>query len=382
MRKKITFLKSFLLLLVLLVASVTTIKAQKVPVASFTRNSYANWTVMSSNKTYFKILQNDSIQMKSDLDFSVFKIDSISVEAGRQGVAIPGSTNVLRVTMGGVEIFRQEVGAGGDSKRYTVYAANFTHLLTGNGKIKLDCPLANEAAGLRLYSFTVYGTSTISESFENVESSPTSSYNDFSWTADDNTSWSTTDTRIDEEINGKAICIKTGTMTSAIYTSGMGVLSFKYRQGPAGSGNIEVYVNDLLEATLIADSETVTTFTKKINISGDVTLKLTSTDAGSAVIDDVSWTIYDATDSPGMIFSGGNRYIASGSWQATDLQDVAAYVGNDSLAATTIDFTFADIDATGVDFPTDINPNCLLKTATAGRFAENNVVEGACLIFS
>ncbi|MDD4609159.1 MAG: chitobiase/beta-hexosaminidase C-terminal domain-containing protein, partial [Bacteroidaceae bacterium] len=72
-------------------------------------------------------------------------------------------------------------------------------------------------------------------------------------------------------------------------------LSFKYRLAYSGSGDINVYVNDTLKATLTADSETVSTFTKEINMSGNVQLKLTSTNTGRPVIDDVSWTPYSGS---------------------------------------------------------------------------------------
>ena len=60
--------------------------------------------------------------------------------------------------------------------------------------------------------------------------------------------WTATDAREDESINGKAITIRDGKLTSPSITGGAGTITLTTQRkfGDSGSGDLTVYVNDVL----------------------------------------------------------------------------------------------------------------------------------------
>lgn len=134
------------------------------------------------------------------------------------------------------------------------------------------------------------------ETFTNIPSS-NSSYQNRTWTGNNGISWSATDARTDQEINGRAICMRTGTLqNTSVISGGVGTLSFKYQRVFSGNSRLKVFVNDVQYGNDIIVSSTATsTFTTTVNVTGNVVIKLqNSPESGSTgrrvIIDDLTWT--------------------------------------------------------------------------------------------
>lgn len=139
---------------------------------------------------------------------------------------------------------------------------------------------------------TVCGT----EDFSNIPASA-NNYTTRTWT-NNGITWNATDARTDQTINGKAITLRIGNLTSSSFSGGIQSLtvttSLKFGSG-AGVLNIEV--NGVQVGTVpynaVANTTTTTTI-NNINVTGNVVIKITnpttSTSGPRVAIDDVSWT--------------------------------------------------------------------------------------------
>ena len=132
---------------------------------------------------------------------------------------------------------------------------------------------------------------------ENFSTIPTASgYGTRTWT-NNSVTWTATDARTDETINGKAITIRDGYLLSSSLSGGIQSLTvttqLKYT-GPDSALNVEV--NGAVVGT-IPYSAAIGTFTvNNINVAGNVTIKLINPVSGNRVaIDDLSWTCYNNT---------------------------------------------------------------------------------------
>ncbi|HET8839765.1 MAG TPA: T9SS type A sorting domain-containing protein [Flavobacteriaceae bacterium] len=139
-------------------------------------------------------------------------------------------------------------------------------------------------------------TSPISETFENL--GPYGGYQTETWTGDDGGTWTATDARTDQTINGKAITIRTGELTSPSVTGGIGSLTLNtQRKFGSGDHTAEVFVNDVSVGTVPYGTDVQSTTISDINVAGNVVVKIVN-DAGGAriAIDDLQWTAYSSTD--------------------------------------------------------------------------------------
>ncbi len=138
-------------------------------------------------------------------------------------------------------------------------------------------------------------TSCGTEDFENIPNSG-SSYGERTWT-NNNITWTATNARTDQSINGKSINIKgLGKLTSSSISGGIGSLSFKtYLPFSDSSANLTIKVNDVVKGTITVTKEsTAKTYTlSDINVDGNFTLEISNGSSGSRLtIDDLSWTCY------------------------------------------------------------------------------------------
>lgn len=137
---------------------------------------------------------------------------------------------------------------------------------------------------------------TNTETFSNMPAS-TSSYSTRTWIGDNGISWTATQARTDQTINGRAICFeKSGSpyLISAIIAGGCSQISFKHKQIFSTIGGVvTLFVNDIQVGSPVSVSSTeqIATF-NSINIVGDFTIKLVSNGVTQIGIDDVSWTNY------------------------------------------------------------------------------------------
>jgi trimeric autotransporter adhesin len=147
-----------------------------------------------------------------------------------------------------------------------------------------------------------------SENFTNIPTATSSSYSTRTWTGTNGVTWTSTASRTDQTLTGKAICTNgNGTVTSPTYSGGMGTLQFNYVRGFTGTGtrSIEVYVNNTKIGSTIAVSTTSNTpqaYSAAINVSGNVILELRTSSGNQIIIDDISWTGY--TSAPILAITG------------------------------------------------------------------------------
>jgi len=159
----------------------------------------------------------------------------------------------------------------------------------------------------------------IAESFSNLGAN-SSSYLARSWTGDSGGTWNANGARTDQTLNGKAICwgpSGTRDLTSPSYAGGMGTLTFKYARAFTGTSarSLEVFVNN----TKIGDTITVPStvndtneYSRAINVTGDVVLKIVAGGTAQTKLDDIAWTAYSAGPSAPSVTT-----VAAGSIAAT-----------------------------------------------------------------
>jgi endonuclease I len=165
-------------------------------------------------------------------------------------------------------------------------------------------PQSNIAAGTTLDG-PAGGGSCGTEDFSNIPTSTNPAYATRVWT-NNSITWTAVDSRVDETINGKAITLRIGNLSSSVLTGGIQNLTvttaLKYG---SGSGVLNVEINGNLVGTIpysgTANATTTTTI-PNINVSGNVVIKITnpitSQNAQRVAIDDLNWTCFStlATD--------------------------------------------------------------------------------------
>lgn len=145
------------------------------------------------------------------------------------------------------------------------------------------------------------GGSCGTEDFTNIPTSTNPVYASRTWTSN-NINWTATDARTDETINGKAITLRVGNLTSSSISGGIQSLTVKtaLKYGN-GSGVLNVEINGAQVGTIpytATDHAITTTTLNNINISGNIVIKITnpttSTNGPRVAIDDLTWTCYSA----------------------------------------------------------------------------------------
>ncbi len=147
---------------------------------------------------------------------------------------------------------------------------------------------------LSAYSFA-QGTETCT----NI-STTASSYTGVSWTGDNGLAWTSSDTRTDQTINGKAVGVRNGTVACSGIPNGIASISFQAKyifSGSAASLTVKINGTALTTVISVPSSQTApTTYSiSNINISGSFNLEIVQTATGSRVaIDDITWTAYNS----------------------------------------------------------------------------------------
>lgn len=135
------------------------------------------------------------------------------------------------------------------------------------------------------------GFSQGSETFTNIPTDNAGQYNPRTWTGDNGETWNATEARTDQTINGKAITLRNGEVSTTI-PGGIGdLIVTTQRKFSGGSGVISVSINGTTLATTIPFSSTSQTTTiSGINESGAVDLVLTQGTGDRVAIDDITWS--------------------------------------------------------------------------------------------
>ncbi|WP_294198562.1 endonuclease [uncultured Chryseobacterium sp.] len=136
------------------------------------------------------------------------------------------------------------------------------------------------------------GGSCGTEDFSNIPAAA-SSYASQNWTSN-NITWTATDARTDQTINGKAITIRNGNLTGSTISGGIGSLTVTTKLPFSDtSGNLTLQINGNNVGTIPFGTSAATTTVNNINIAGNVVIKIINSETGKRVsIDDLSWTCY------------------------------------------------------------------------------------------
>src|SRR5690554_5142725 len=110
--------------------------------------------------------------------------------------------------------------------------------------------------------------------------------------------WSYTDARGDQTLDGKALLLRAGSLTTT-FTNGLAGLSFEYDRAFTGTSarSYEIYINGVLvdTVTVLATANERLTYTNNtLNYSGSVELEIRGIGA-QKMIDNVSWTTESAS---------------------------------------------------------------------------------------
>lgn len=146
---------------------------------------------------------------------------------------------------------------------------------------------------------------------------PYGGYQTETWSGDNGFgTWTATDARTDQTINGKAITIRNGILTSPTITSGIGSLTLTtQRKYSGGSGNMDVRINGSSVGSIPYDATVQTTTINNINVSGSFTLVIDATNSSSdrPAIDDITWTSYSGSsnDTDSEVYDTGSQPAAS-----------------------------------------------------------------------
>ncbi|MXS70492.1 T9SS type A sorting domain-containing protein [Flavobacteriaceae bacterium W22] len=134
------------------------------------------------------------------------------------------------------------------------------------------------------------------EDFSNIPATSNPAYSTQIWT-NNNITWTATDARIDQTINGKAITIRNGNLTSSTISGGIGSLTVTTKLPFSDSaGNLIIQINGNNVGTIPFSTTATTTTINNINVSNNVVIKIINAEQGKRIsIDDLSWTCYNSS---------------------------------------------------------------------------------------
>lgn len=147
------------------------------------------------------------------------------------------------------------------------------------------------------------------ETFSNNENTGTSYATSISWIGDNGQTWTATDARSDQEINGKAVCMKngkiTGNLTSAQQAAGVGTVSFKYSI-PFSDAKIKITLSitvggtsvNAVNAAMLEQGKVYEVSNFPVNAPSGTTIILENTTSARVTIDDLEWTAYSGGTQP------------------------------------------------------------------------------------
>ncbi|MBB4808170.1 endonuclease I/chitodextrinase [Chryseobacterium defluvii] len=134
------------------------------------------------------------------------------------------------------------------------------------------------------------GGSCGTEDFETIPANA-SNYTTRTWT-NAGITWTATDARTDQTINGRAITIQNGNLTSSAIAGGIQSLTLTTQLKFSGSSNnLNVEINGNIVGTIPYSSTATTTTINNINVSGNVVIKIINPVGSNRVaLDGLSWT--------------------------------------------------------------------------------------------
>lgn len=154
-------------------------------------------------------------------------------------------------------------------------------------------PQSNTASGTTLAALPG-AASCGTEDFSGMPNTSSSSYTTQTWTSNGVT-YTATDSRIDQTINGRALTIRNGNMTTSSIAGGITSLTLTTQLKFSGtSGNLNILINDVQVGTIpFSTTVTTTTLTLPSAVTGNFVLKIvnpvTTATQNRVAIDDLSW---------------------------------------------------------------------------------------------
>ena len=141
-------------------------------------------------------------------------------------------------------------------------------------------------------------TSCMDESFTNIPSSSSTTYLSRTWVGDDGYSFTSTDSRSDQTINGAAILVRNGSLSVNGVTGGIGDLTLTtQRVFSGGTGILDVHVNGASVGSIPYDGTVQTSTISGINITGNVNVEIfTPSNGDRVVMDDLQWTCFASSN--------------------------------------------------------------------------------------
>lgn len=122
----------------------------------------------------------------------------------------------------------------------------------------------------------------------------TSNYGARTWTGSTGGTWTSTASRTDQPVNGNAITIKNGIITSPSTAGGIANISMTTTLPYADTaGNLTIKVNGNTVGTIAYSSATQTFSISNINIVGNVIITIEETNGARVSVDDIAWTCYN-----------------------------------------------------------------------------------------
>lgn len=156
--------------------------------------------------------------------------------------------------------------------------------------------LFNVLCTLLLFVFLFVSTGVKSQSIETFTNiGPYGGYQLETWSGDNgHGTWEATDARTDQTINGKAITVRNGKLTSPSIPGGIDKLVLTTeRKFSGGSGVLQVTVNGSNVGTLSYGTGVMTDSITNINVSGSFVLEIETPGNGDRVaMDDLTWYPY------------------------------------------------------------------------------------------
>lgn len=136
------------------------------------------------------------------------------------------------------------------------------------------------------------------ENFSTIPNQTSTSYTTNTWT-NAGITWTATDSRTDQTLNGASVLLRNGSLTSSEITGGIGSLTVTTKQIFSGSqGTFNLLINGNMVGTIPFSTTSKTTTIPNINIANSILISISdnSTSGNSTVsrvaFDDLSWTCY------------------------------------------------------------------------------------------
>lgn len=227
------------------------------------------------------------------------------------------------------------------------------------------------------------------ETFTNMPAS-NSGYSIRTWTGDNNQTWTATDARTDQSINGRAIGIRISKITCNAIPNGISSLSFSYKyifSGPSANVVVKINGTQVGSTLIIASSETspqIASF-PNLTVSGPFSLEIEQSVSGARLaIDDISWTSNNTTpcvtptaQPTNLVFSTVTNTATNGSFTAPATAPDAylvLYSTSNTLSALPVNGTSYVID--------DVIGNATVVSAgTTTSFQEAGLAPGTTYYF-